>query len=279
MAIVRTDLSLTRGDLLCIAAREMGEETIDSDTGRLLPPTEADSLGRCRRALDRAMRRVLSSGPPDGWEFTRQVMTLSLTATAGAGNVEGDAARVRMPWFFNGCCRNDWAFEGDATPLMPIETVSREQFNARRRDDPTRLGDPTIAIFRPIGGKPTVTGLGWEAVFWPTPSTDRTLTVTADAYLLNMQEDDDGFLVGGAHHTRLIEAAVQLEGAKEIRSEVIDDRQAEWAEALALALQRSAASRPRSAGKLGNTIANPLRGANIPYHRAVSASYNGTPIT
>lgn len=276
MADPRNDLALTYGDMQAIAAREMGDETVDPDTGRLIPPEDVYSVGRAKRVVQSALRRVVSEGPREGWEFKRQIVTLSLSATAGSGNVGGDAARLRMPWFFTGQCNDDWAYEDEGGLVLPLRRVPAPRFNEMRAPDPDQTADPYIVTFRPIQETPLLSGRGWEAVFYPTPSTSRTVTVSVDAQFGGMVNDDDAFLAGGEHYARMIDAAIKLESALEIRSEYIEERRGDWQTALGYAIGRQRESRPKAAGILSDTIRNPLkRGATAHHPDPVSFTVQG----
>lgn len=252
---IQHDLGISYGELLGLAARELGDETLDATTGELIPPTSADSLARARRVVNDAVRRLVSETPDWGW--LRQRYTISIVA---------DQQTYQMPWWFNGIEYSDWAYTGSNAPLLRIKTVTESDMMALLQDDVETSGDPYFCAFRrkPVQSG-TSTWTGWEAVMYPTPSASRTVEFTARAFPERMHQNDHRF-IAGPEYDRFLKTAVQLEASLELRNEFITQRKAEYAEARQQAMKINSASRPRYAGQLSKTMDDPLAAVSLPAH-------------
>lgn len=267
------DTGVLYGYLLGVAGRELGDSTLDGN-GEIAPPEDTDLLAQARVVVRRAVRRIVSER---AWEWLFQTVTVSLVATAGADNIAADAARYRMPFWFNGVSREDFVYSGATAPLVRIEHVGPNVLaNLQQRPS---TGDPWAFAFRRLTASASQQPAGWELVCYPTPSTARTITFTAKAFPDLMSDEGHRFLAG-SEYDRLIESAVLLEAAIEGRPDMIEMRRGEYADALRNAMNSNAETRPRMGGELSPVMPNALANGRESRLRGdtISRSFNGTPL-
>lgn len=262
---------LSYGDLLAVAARVMGDETLD-EQGRIVAPAPdtGEPRRRCERAVRRAMARLM--GESQDWTFARNDVDLTFSATgASAQNVEGQAGDYWMPWWFRHEAQDCWQLTGSVTGVIDIVPDSKIE-EMRQSAEPSQTGVPLAASFRTRNGRQV-------ARFWPIPDAAYSARIRGKVWLEMARHDGDVFPIG-VEALAALEAAVEYEAAKErgLSAEMKQEKFAEWQDALRRLREADGAKKPRQAGRLRPTMRHPLAGGLDPHPPANTVTFNGAAI-
>lgn len=255
-------------------------------TGKAQIPTKEHDLDRCERIVNDAWRgfATRSTTTVDGrpvkhsWRWLRQYFELALSATAtDQANVDGDAARYVMPWWFSGVAHRDWNFSSDTVGDV-IRVVSESEVERMRSGTGENTGPPNYCAFRrlPPDHPRSQQGRRWEAVFYPTPGESMTVNILLRAEPTGLQGHDD-FHIAGALHDETIRQACIAQAEFEQRKEY-GGQFAIYKDLLHESIQLDMRAGPRSLGF--NIDPGAMNGnAKMPpaYHDGVY-SYNGVVI-
>lgn len=256
---------MTLGELLAVASRAMNDQFND-ENGALTWPhkdTDPEAHDRSLRVVRRAFRRVIGSKPD--WNWMGQTVEIELEA----GTAEYD-----MPWYFTGQVLGPMTFTSTGAPMLSVTLVSPAQVEASRagtgRD---HSADPQIGAFVRKDRDNLSDPSEWKVVFWPTPSTARTVAVRIRAEPENISDAGHRF-VAGSEYNRLVECAVLYEAAIEANPERREVYAGEYQSALRDAIEQDNRSKARTAGTISRTMGRP----QYPGHRVTGFSVNGTPV-
>jgi hypothetical protein len=207
---------MTYGRMLALAARYMGDETINDD-GDIVPPSDLESLARAQRVVRRSLNNIVARNRD--WSWLRQDVTITWDTTGnGPQNVEGDKTRYIMPWYFNGISDQYWRFVSSSGPSRVIDVVPMSKLNYQLSQDgtSTRTGNPFWCGFRKLRETSGAETHKWEAVFYPQPNSNYTIKITVQADPGNMAGLASRFIAGPTYDD-VVEDAIAYHARRDDR--------------------------------------------------------------
>lgn len=209
-------------------------------------PEDPSDLALAIKKVDLGWKRFLRADGRWSWRFLDRTISLSFDATGNSPlNVNGEAWRYRMPWYFTGQYKGDWFYEQN-TNFGLVRIVPEDQILRMRTIGPI-VGIPRFCAFRHLKD---VNGRGspLEAIFHPEPSdTALAVSLRVRAYAGAWEISDRS--IAGPEFDDVIEKACKAE------AEVGNENQrgvqlAEYTEALIAAINLDKRSGPRTVGMM-----------------------------
>ena len=247
--------SLRFKDLMIRAAEFLGvADYAASGTGKAALPVDEGTLDIVKRVTNDGFRRFVAesvdprTGEPHSWRFLNQYFELTLSTTAdNENNVDDDAGRYYMPWWFGGNAIRDWEFNSDSYSHS-ICVVSSAVVQKSLSVTENTSGPPRYCAFRrcPVKSDASKAARVWEVIFWPKPSESLVINNECRAYPNGMQGDDD-FHFAGAEHDHAILMACKAQAELE-RYDRMGVQNQHYANALVNSIALDLASAPRSLG-------------------------------
>jgi len=149
--------------------------------------------------------------------------------------IQGEEHRYQMPADFEGQVLGRMTYAGPAgTPRMEIKEIADEEIRILNAGQTTTGGDPVLVAFRPLVQDTPDEAPRWEAVFWPSPSANRTVVFKYQRVPAALSLGTDRPIVG-VKHDRTLLAACKME-AEEQR---FDKFGGAWAQAYNKQLENS----------------------------------------
>lgn len=277
---VNIDSSMTFSEMIIELADDVGlaSHGADGRSAAGLPDNPAD-LAKVKKFVNKGYRAFLGEDPK--WTFCRSTFTLVLyPAGDGPDNVDGDAARYRLPSYLRGMPATTPTYTDQlsrVTHCLPRDVATV----LRHIQTEEATGVPRIYAVRPIpgpDGKTSHVDTLHEMLFYPTPDVQYTLEMQVRVHPYNLVDVDLERHVAGPEHDRAIMAAARLAWL-----EAFSEDAGEKAEALqtytkllenAKAVDREL--RPRNLGRLSDPSIN--RAEPVRRGRGLITHSNGTPI-
>lgn len=167
-------------------------------------PDDANTLALIKKCVNEGYDRFLRAHPT-GWSFLMRWWDLTLSSTAGASNIDGDPARVKLPGWASGQPQEDWTYIGTNSTRRNVIRTHPTIVDQHRLSSPDVTGIPSICSVRAIasGGPPGLSPTRWEATFFPSP--DATYVIRAPFRVHRHQMVDlSERHVAGAQHDQAI---------------------------------------------------------------------------
>jgi hypothetical protein len=176
------DTGLTFGEILLEMAVRYGTQAFDANGVAILPGSNTEEYRQLVKAANRGYSRFLHRRE---WTFlTRTLQLTTYAAGNGPWNIDGNAARYRLPhWCREGPAGNGELHYSDTlSPYAKIMTADIEEVTALHNSS-SGSGPPTHYGIGPLESE---SGLGFpetdcELILWPTPGASYTLR--AQVYL------------------------------------------------------------------------------------------------
>lgn len=169
-------------------------------------PDDANTLALIKKCINEGYDRFLRAHPT-GWSFSMRWWDLTLSSTAGAMNIDGDPARVKLPGWASGQPQEDWVYVGaNATRRTCIRTHP-SIVDQHRLADEEASGIPTICSVRAAasGGPPGLTPTRWEATFFPSPDAVYVLRAPFRVHRHQMVDLHERHVAGAQHDQAIID--------------------------------------------------------------------------
>jgi hypothetical protein len=231
-------LGLTFRDLQIRVAEYLG--VADYSGGTAAPPSDPHDLELVKRLVNDGYRRFIAANPR--WQWLTPLITITFDPTgAGSQCVAGDASRYYMPDGFYGSLVEPFTY-GSTGPRVYIRAVNEAVIRALQSAG-TASGYPTLVALRPLAVTAASTGQRWEAVFWPTPGADYTVTARARLFPDKLVNDTDRPISGFQHDQAVLYAA--LAEAEKLRHNKAGLMEQSWQQALAAAARLDMEAAPR----------------------------------
>ena len=179
---------------------------------------DAATTARVDRIIQSGLRQFYFPPPIPGlprheWSFLKAARgTITLAASDYAYDMPDDYGGQEVGFTY---AATDYVYH--TVPIVPEGTVL-----ALRSGD-TAESDPSCAAIRPKASTGGTTGHRFEVIFYPTPSTTRTLTYPYKV-LCNKIATGSPYALGGMNHSETIKASCRAVAEREKN----DDRGVEW---------------------------------------------------
>lgn len=228
-----SDLILGVAEMLDLA--EHADSTGDDDDNSARIPTNPSDLGKCKRYVNDGLSllardhsrgmALLGKKSSTGWYCLRPIIDFDMDPTGtGPLNLEGDAARYRLPYAVQGAPIGAWTWFATGVQGQ-IKTAHIDQVRALLTAPSQISGYPNMAAVAPTTPKTAEDRAGWEAMFYPRPS--QVLTVSAQFQLavrpLKALRDYHPF---GQIHDQTVLSACRWAASKQESGE--SERRKEW---------------------------------------------------
>lgn len=236
-------LSMTFQDLIISVAEFLG--VADYSGGSAAVPSDAHDLDVCKRRVNEGWRRFCNSNP--NWNWRDREFTITFDTDGASGRtVNGEEWRYYMPDGFYGHMLSSLTYDEDTNRVELHEATEGE--TRRRRAFGSVTGYPTLYAFRPIADDPQ---RRWEVLFYPTPSSDVTVTGRCKLHPNKLIELTDRPNAGPVYD-EAIEAACLAEAEKRTEDQT-GLHESAFAEALVRAIAIDQKTAPRRLGNYGGT--------------------------
>ena len=238
-------------------------------------PTDPASLAKLKRIVNDGYSMFLRGD--SNWSFLDYSHTITTNGDGlGAMNIDGNAARYRMPAFITGNPKGNLVYT-DSNALCPFCVVYDYNSVDQHRQVIDTTGTPSMVGFKPYHGRePSGQVIGWEAVFYPTPDSIYTLQGSWRIHPYKMVDPAERH-VGGAEHDFALKKAIRYAWALEDEdgdAGVTRHRQA-WLDELTASKKIDVPKRPVRRGRLAEI--GPKHSQHTP-PRALVTHINGMPI-
>ena len=254
-------LSLTFQDLIIRVAEYLGIAYYGPDgTEAAQLPVDPHDLELCKRLVNDGYRRFLTGNPR--WQF----LTPTIQITFVPGQAEYD-----MPDGFYGSILMPWTYPPNG-PHLTISTVSEGAIREMQAGGDVS-GDPAYVAFRPKAVDAATDGARWQAIFWPTPAAEYTVTARARLFPDKLVDLTDR-PVAGFQHDEAILAAALMEAERQ-RGDGMGVQAQNYADALKRAMEQDKQAAPKRLGDYGDRSEDRLR-AQRPYTGV--DTYNNVPV-
>ena len=121
--------------------------------------------------------------------------------------IKGEEHRYLMPADFEGQLLGRMTYAGPAgTPRMEITEVTEDEIRILNAGQTTTGGDPVLVAFRPLVQDDPSEDPRWEGVFWPSPSSNRTVVYKYQRNPPDLSLGTDRPIVGVKHERTLLSA-------------------------------------------------------------------------
>jgi hypothetical protein len=244
--MAESTLALTFQDLVIRVAEYLGVAYYgpNGDEAAQMPPSATHDREMCERIVNDGIRMFVQASPK--WRWMRPVYSLALDPTgAGPQNIDSDAARYKMPDDFNGDFEGRWRYATTGAGVADIRCVDESEIRSLRAAS-NHAGDPYLVAVRPLDTD-GANKRKWEAIFYPTPSAARAVTVPYRRYVQKLSNPTD-LHPAGAEHDAVIVAACIAEAELQ-RDDQAGARMAHYAQLLKNAVSLDQNSAPRRLGQ------------------------------
>lgn len=167
--------------------------------------------------------------------------------------VDGESHRYLMPDDYIGILVRDLTYElPQGSPLLTLAQVSEDKIRAFRAGGTTTTGDPVMVAFRPItvDDRPR-----WEAIFWPTPGTIRTVAFRYRRFPQELEIGTEVTIAGPQHDMTLLQAC-RAEAERQ-RFDRVAIEESRYQSQLEVSKRLDRESRPKSLGIEGLNVEGP----------------------
>jgi len=234
-------LALTFEDFIIRVAEYLGVASYAGGTAAI--PTDAHNLEVCKRIVNDGWRRFYNSNPQWNWTLVTFEIVFDPDGTTDRV-VNAEAWRYYMPDGFYGHLIGTLTYSPDDAHIE-IEQVSEQQIRQERASGEV-TGYPTEYALRPLGGDDK---RRWEAIFYPTPSSELTVVGRCRLYPNKLVELGDLPNAGFQFDEAILAACMaEAERQKEDGGTVME---AQWAEALTRAVSVDQKTAPARLGDYG----------------------------
>lgn len=235
------DSTLTFQDLILRVAREVGYAVAKADgSGEDIPSGKI--LQRIKDAINDGREDFYRAYPH--WTFLREGISIALSTTPTAWNVEGDTTRVRLPWYVQIPPLTEWIYSlvsggaGGRVRVVHLDDVLRAYANTA---DLTS-GLPMMIAQEHSPGADHQPGVRRPIIMrvWPKPDQSYTLTAESGRVVFaKMMDLSDREPAGSMHDQAIISRAIyrfrRANNADNAMLKRLDeDSQAEFARSIAL---------------------------------------------
>jgi hypothetical protein len=239
-------------------------------------PTDAETLRKLKTCVNNAYKLFLRADP--NWSFLILPHVITTNSDGlGPDNLEGDAARYRLPSPIRTKPQTNLVFlgtsgQGEVQTWTPRLIRNRQQAQEGS-------GMPQLAGFRRVETSDGIdtAKIAWEVIFWPTP--DGVYELEGEFRVLPYDLVDLGERhVAGADHDYAILAAAKWLWVKDDSSEqaTLATYAADWAQALADSRTLDKRLRPVRERQLRDPSVDRPSARGIP--RGLVTTIDGTPI-
>jgi hypothetical protein len=260
----------TFGELIRRVARSRGlAPEVGTNNGI---PEDADTLQRVKDAVNQGLARFYSA---TNWTFLEPFVAITtVPAGDGALNIDGDAARYRLPLAIQGQPLTDWRY---LTNNALVREARRVDFGYIRKLFSTVVdtaGYPRFAACAPLPQESPDDLPGWQVAFWPAP--DAVFQLEAQFYLLPaplVSLDDAVPIPAPLCQAAYLACVVELlsEDATGADAPMYDRKRQDYESLLQAAIRLDALNKPVSVGMMRD----PSAGLGLTREDALYLSYNG----
>jgi hypothetical protein len=242
----------TFAELILDAAERLGvAEYVDPLTGESSAaqiPTDPHNLDRCKRLVNRGIRRFYAANPR--WRFLEDTVKITISNDP-ANAVDGDTARWKLPPGFEGAPRGRWSVNQPGTFVSSTWIIHTDANRVRAMlAQGQNVGRPTMAATRPLTKERS-----WELLVYPRP--DQVYQVAAEYVLMprDLVELDDRHYGGRTLDHAVLQCVLYemaIADAKNPNEQTVAIAQANMDTAMAQAFALDRANRPAQLGQLND---------------------------
>lgn len=190
--------------------------------------------------------------------------------------VAGDASRYYLPDGFYGSILTPWTYPPNFARIG-IETINEGRIRELVAGSGNTVGQPRLVAVRPLAADVTTNGKRWEAIFWPAPNMQATVTCRARLYPNALVNLTDRHIAGFEHDDAIMACAV-AEAERE-RDDRIGPRDANAQAAIGRSRDLDKQASPKRLGDYGDRSDDMIgRQGKRPLNYYSVDTYNGLPV-
>jgi hypothetical protein len=205
------DSSMTYEDIILRVSEALGlcAYAEEADDNRAVIPTDPHDLDLVKRAIRDGLGLMQRASPK--WRCLQPVLEVTLAPLGdGAASIDGDPARIRLPWWVTGePSRWTWEQEDSGGYGGDLVVTSEHRILAAHASSSTS-GRPQLIALTPRRNGRTVGDpiLGYEAHIYPDPDQAYILRARCRVHPSPLVELNDRHVFGAQHDQTIIAASV-----------------------------------------------------------------------
>ncbi|MCW5776530.1 MAG: hypothetical protein KIS87_08840 [Phycisphaeraceae bacterium] len=242
-------------------------------------PANPETLRQLRAAVNEGLRYFVSVNPK--WTRLREGVLLTFFPNGdGPLNIDRDPARYALPPYVRSRPLRAWTYTDGISSQRTVADASWDVVRQHMAAVTRTSGTPLLAACKPIGARQSHgdTG-GWEAIFYPAPSSPFTVEAPFRVATPDMQDLDERHPFGEDHDLAILKCAVEAlrrrdDADPEGWQRAVQDRDRQLEFSIALDRQLG----ERYLGRVGDPSVHAQERMNPRAGQYRALAYNGQPL-